>query len=652
MASRTQSGENKSKQLDRWIAEESVTTDDKITKEQLNLIYNNTNDMIFMIGVEGPGQYRSLSVNRRYLEATGVRAREFLNRPVSEVFSKSEYEYVRDHYNQAVSEGVPHRYETRASLASGTVYLETTLVPIFEGDRCTHLIGVSRDITERKLERKALQAEKDRAENYLNIAEAIIVGLDATGKITLLNKKGYQVLGYPQGTLTGEDWIQMCMNPDKQELLRHEILERARLGSMPERTVTYVYTREGERRLVRWSNSPVFDQHQKFAGILSSGEDITDRREAEKSMIASQRVLAAGEIAAAVAHDFNNALQGILGSLQLALLDDDMSDDSRAMLETASTLANDAAGRIQLLQRLNTATQLGDSEPVDINPLISDVVAQTQHLWRDDAQKQGRQIVINTQLGAGLKVSHGQPGELRSVLFNLVKNSIEAIEDSGEITIKTWHEDGSNFVSVTDSGKGMDDPVRQRIFQPFFSTKGFEAGRGLGLSASYAIARAHQGDIRVKQSSPGGGTTMELRLPVIDRLDYPDAAAEGESDRRSLHVLWVDDDPAVLRMAEGYLEALAQTGDTAESGEAALELLDNGDYDVVITDIGMPGMNGFELAHRVSELTSGTMPVLALTGWGQTISQAEQAQCEIHRVLPKPISIRELGKALAELPDH
>lgn len=626
-----------------------MTTDDKITKEQLSLIYNNTNDLIFMIGVEGPGQYRSLSVNRRYLEATDVRAADFLNKPVSEVFSPSEFDYVRGHYDQAVNDGVPHHYETKTTLKGSEVYLETTLVPIFEGKRCTHLIGVSRDITERKLERKALQAEKARAENYLNIAEAIIVGLDAKGKITLLNKKGYRVLGYPEGSLTGEDWISLCMNPNKQELLRKEILARSKVGKLPERTMTYVYTRTGERRLVRWSNSPVFDEQQNFAGILSSGEDITERREAEKSMIASQRVLAAGEVAAAVAHDFNNALQGILGSLQLALLDDALSTDSRSMLETASSLANDAAGRIQLLQRLNASTQATDLEPVDINSLATQVIAQTQHLWRDGAQKQGRQITIATQLNDDLQISLGQPGELRSVLFNLVKNSIEALPEGGEITIRSWFDKGANFVSVTDTGEGMDDATRQRIFQPFFSTKGFEAGRGLGLSASYAIVRAHQGDISVKQTFLGTGTTMELRLPVIESIDPPGAAAATTANARSLHILWVDDDPAVLRMAAGYLDALGQTGDTAESGETALELIADTDYDVVITDIGMPGMNGFEVAHRVSEITAGATPVLALTGWGQTISPAEQAQFDILQVLSKPISIRELGNVLATL---
>lgn len=195
----------------------------------------------------------------------------------------------------------------------------------------------------------------------------------------------------------------------------------------------------------------------------------------------------------------------------------------------------------------------------------------------------------------------------------------------------------------------MDDATRQRIFQPFFSTKGFEAGRGLGLSASYAIVRAHQGDISVKQTSLGAGTSMELRLPVIESIDPPGAAAAATADTRSLHILWVDDDPAVLRMAAGYLDALGQTGDTAESGEQALELIADTDYDVVITDIGMPGMNGFEVAHRVSEITAGTTPVLALTGWGQTISPAEQAQFDIHQVLSKPISIRELGNVLATL---
>ena len=122
-----------------------------------------------------------------------------------------------------------------------------------------------------------------------------------------------------------------------------------------------------------------------------------------------------------------------------------------------------------------------------------------------------------------------------------------------------------------------------------------------------------------------------------------------ESGPGKLHILWVDDDPEVRRMAQGYIDALGFTGDVAASGAETLELMAERPYDVVITDIGMPGMNGFEVARRISELTQGETPVLALTGWGETISPAEQTRFDICQVLSKPISIKDLGEALAHV---
>ncbi len=523
------------------------------------------------------------------------------------------------------------------------------LVPIHENGRCTHLIGVSRDVTERKLEGKALRAEKARAENYLNIAEAIIVGLDREGRVTLLNKKGYEVTGYTPGSLTGKSWIEACMNPARHDVLRRTFREAVMTGTMPPRMVTYLYTRDGERRLVRWSNSIVFDQDNEVAGVLASGEDVTERREAEKSMIASQRLLAAGEIAAAVAHDFNNALQGILGSLELALLDTDVGVGTRSLLETASGLANDAAERIRMLQRLDASAQAGNWEPVDINELVREVVVQTQPMWRDRAQKEGREISVEVELGEDVQRSLGQPAELRSVLFNLVKNSIEALPRGGEIRIATRFDSGANVVTVSDDGEGMDDVTRERVFRPFFSTKGFDAGRGLGLSASYAVARAHHGEVCIRHSAPGRGTTMELRLPVVESVAGPEATPDVAADPGPLRVLWVDDDDAVRQVAQGYLDSLGHLGQTVGSGEVALERLATEHFDVVVTDLGMPGMNGFELAQRVADMTYGRVPVLALTGWGETISRAEQQRFDIRRVLSKPISVQALQRALAEV---
>jgi PAS domain S-box-containing protein len=620
----------------------------ELTREQIRLIYDHTSDLVFLIGVMDGGGYRVESVNRAYLERTQLTPEEIVGLPIEKVLHPDQYAYVRARYDEAVASGNAYRYETRTRMRGQTIYLDTTLVPAYAEQRCTHLVGVSRDITENKRERQALAREKQRAENYLDIAEALIVALDRNCRITMLNRKGYRMLGYPLGSLTGRDWCELTIAPEKRAAFRRGF--NAFLDSSDaQRNVNYVRTRNGERRLISWANALIRDDDGAVTGILSSGEDITDRKHAEQALITSQRVLAADEVVSAVAHDFNNSLQGILGNIEMALAVG-ANGKFQDYLQTATKLADDAARRLRTLREPKIAHTDGEAERLALQDIVDDAIAQTRPLWKDEAQRHGRDLRIRSELPAAPLEVTGNRSDLRTVLYNVLKNAVEAIEDAGEILISGGADGGTAVITVRDTGIGMDRETSTRVFQPFFSTKGLEAGRGLGMSAAHGIVAAHGGTIAVQHTRPGAGTIIRLELPLAEA---PEAAAPQPAagvETGSHRVLWVDDDPDIRALAANYIRTLGHSGDVVDSGAAALAHLERNPYSVVITDVGMPGMSGLELARQIATRGAAAPPVVAITGWGDSINTEDAPPEGVHSVLAKPVRLQKVREILDALP--
>ena len=610
----------------------------ELTREQLSIIYDNTSDLIFMIGVEGVDDYRVISVNRTYLARAGVRPEQLVNQRLQDIFPVEEHRYLLEKYGQAVAGDTVH-YETKTSLGGQACYLDTMLVPVFEERSCRYIVGVSRDITETKLERKALAREKARAENYLDIARAVIVVTDLEQRIVTVNRRGHELLGYPEGSLVGRSFLEF-VDSERVGAIRDGLRDAIAAGRTPGETALWVRTAEDGRRLILWSASILYDEDGQPTGTLGSGEDITERHRAAKTMIASQRVMAAGEVVSAVAHDFNNALQGILGNVELALMDERVDGKLESFLQTARELANDAAQRIVQLQKLGNPDAAEASDVVDIHTLILEVIDQTRLLWRDEAERQGGHVVIDTHFASGESLVPGVETELQSLLYSVVKNAIEAVSGSGHIDISTTRHAETFEIVVRDDGVGMDESTSTRMFQPFYSTKGYEVGRGLGMSNAHTVARAHGGEVRLLESAPGKGTAIEIILPL-------QAADVGEVfTSTGPRVLWVDDDPAIRELASHFLETLGYEGDVVASGSEALTLVHERDYALAVTDIGMPDMSGFELASEIGVATDSRVPVVALTGWGETVTAADQEATGISRVLAKPIRMQDLKEIL------
>ncbi len=385
----------------------------------------------------------------------------------------------------------------------------------------------------------------------------------------------------------------------------------------------------------------------ELEGLIAIVRDITQQRAVEQKLQQSEKQRALGQLAGGIAHDFNNLLQAILGYTQLMKQgprDPEFFERSLKVVEAAALDGSETVRRIQTFARLRPEEQFIN---VDINQIVQDAVAITRPRWEEEKiARDRRPIDLRLQLGA-LQPVRGRPAALTELMTNLMLNALDAMPDGGTLTIATRAEGGETVViTVTDTGVGMPEAVRSRIFEPFFSTKG-EAGSGLGLSMADSIARRHGGQIDV-DSEPGRGTTFTLRFPVALESVAPGAPMGAPRPRRTGRILVVDDDPKVLSTLGEMLRSAGHTVSPAPDGAAGLRAYSPGRFDLVLTNLGMAGMNGWQFSERL-RATDRVVPMLLITGWGlREEDHARLAALGIRRCLYKPVQPAELDSAIQE----
>jgi CheY-like chemotaxis protein len=237
----------------------------------------------------------------------------------------------------------------------------------------------------------------------------------------------------------------------------------------------------------------------------------------------------------------------------------------------------------------------------------------------------------------------GQSAELREALTNLILNAVDALPRGGEIRVATREGAGRVEVSVADTGIGMPDSVRRRIFEPFFSTKG-PSGTGLGLAMVYGIVSRHAGEILV-DSAPGLGSTFTIRLPV-GRSASAAPTRTSEAGPASVRVLIIDDEPLVRDTLGEILRQQHHDVVAADDGISGLARFREGTFDVVMTDLAMPGMSGWQVARAVKE-TRPQVQVVLVTGWGVEVKADELQSHGVDRVMTKPFRFEEVQEVVA-----
>jgi signal transduction histidine kinase/ActR/RegA family two-component response regulator len=356
-----------------------------------------------------------------------------------------------------------------------------------------------------------------------------------------------------------------------------------------------------------------------------------------------EKLRALGELASGVAHEFNNLLAIILGHTELLKSPavPHFTRSRRAIMQAAQ----DGARTVRRIQEFVRAQPEQHSTPVDLVELADDVLQLTRPRWRDGMQGRGTTIIVRQELHSVPRIL-GDAAELREVVTNLILNAVDAMPKGGTLTLATGADDGDVWLEVRDTGVGIAPEICERIFEPFYTTKA-QRGTGLGLAVSRSIALRHGGALGV-ESTPGAGACFRLTLPAPATIPEPvgPAALHPAAPLTPLRVLLIDDDRGVR---DTMVQLLAIDGHhvaCARDGAEALRIFSPGAYDIVCSDLGMPGMSGWEVIVRLRERDA--QPVMALlTGWGAQIDQSEAQARGVDFIVPKPIDMAVLRAALA-----
>jgi signal transduction histidine kinase len=368
---------------------------------------------------------------------------------------------------------------------------------------------------------------------------------------------------------------------------------------------------------------------------------LEELRRTQEQLVRMEKLRALGEMASGVAHDFNNVLSVILGRVQL--LQRKLEDPTcRRWLAIVEQAALDGAQTVRQIQEFTRVRRDQPTQTVEVNQAIRDAVEMTRARWQDESQSRGVPIRLTLDLTVVPTVD-GQPSELREVLTNLILNAVDALPRGGDIRIATRERAGRVEVIVADTGVGMSDSVRRRIFEPFFSTKG-PRGTGLGLAMVYGIVSRHGGEILV-DTAEGAGATFTIRLPVGRSAPKP-AARMPVTGTEAVRVLVIDDEPFVRDTLGEILRQQHHQVVVADDGASGLARFRETPFDLVMTDLAMPGMSGWQVAKAVKAVRP-QVPVVLVTGFGVEVQPDEMQTHGVDRVMTKPFRFEDVQEVVA-----
>jgi two-component system cell cycle sensor histidine kinase/response regulator CckA len=524
--------------------------------------------------------------------------------------------------------------------------------------------ALEKEVTERTLAQEALRQERDRAQRYLDTAQVMLVAVDTTGHVTLVNRYAAAILGWTSAELLGRDFIATCLPACIRNQWKDTLLDLMMQGDLPSGE-NPVLTRTGEERIVEWRNTVLRDEHDVPVGTFSSGTDVTDARRAvealrvaETQMRQAQKMEAIGQLAGGVAHDFNNLLTAILGYCELVLIDLEPSDPHRADLEEIQKAGTRAAGLTRQLLMFSRK-QLIAPVVLDLNSVVTDMRVLLTRLIEAD-------VPMVLHLAPVLAPITADRGHVEQIVMNLAVNARDAMPAGGTLTISTTAivlEPGSetarlavgagaySVLTVSDTGTGIAPEVLTRLFEPFFTTKAPGEGTGLGLATVHGIVLGIGGCVDVR-TALGRGSSFDVYFPVTEAALTAVPPLAARSRKGAETVLVVDDADGFLELARRLLERHGYTVLVAAGADEALRQFEaHPCIDVLLTDVVMPGDSGIEL----SRVLCGQRPelkVVYMSGYpAETIARHGILNPGI-ALLQKPFTSEMLARKIREALDR
>jgi len=503
------------------------------------------------------------------------------------------------------------------------------------------------------------RALKDSEERYRLLVEKILDGIFIAqdDHVRFPNPSMTALVGYTARELDAVPLADLIRPEDRERVLGRyrRILDGENLRG----TLAFGALRKGggefraEVRAVpiTWEDRPA---------VLCLMRDVTRQMQLESQLQYAKKMEAVGTLAGGIAHDFNNHLQGISGYIQLLMMRGDRDRTEQDwLLQIERSVRRAAALTKQLL--IFSRREESRLEPLDLN----EVVRQAQKTL---ARTIPESIEAELRLAPDLRSIDGDAVQLEHVLFNLGINAKDAMPEGGKITIATRNirldeafcrnhaglKPGAYVeLSFTDTGHGMDPDTQERIFEPFYTTKGAGSGIGLGLAIVYGIVQSHHGAI-LCESGPAAGTTFRIYLPVQERQGaVPGREARKKADFRGAEtILIVDDEADILDIGQNTLEQFGYTVLMARSGEEAVETYARRgrEIDLVILDLGMPGMGGEKCLRELLRMNP-SVKVLIASGYAATQTVQGILEAGATGFMAKPYRLEDMLRKVREVLD-
>ena len=503
--------------------------------------------------------------------------------------------------------------------------------------RADRLLRIVADRVAVALEHARLEGEaRELADVVRRIGEGVVVA-DTDNRVTFANAAFADMVGAAPDALRGRRWTEFLAGAQDTEALT----ERMRQPSF--RGEVLLITKSGEPRPVLVSLATVAREGGR-AERIGVFRDISREHELRFRVIREQKFRTLGSLAAGVAHNINNRLTPVLGWTEMLLerLAAGETLDHGELVHALTVInqgASDSVGTVRRLQEYARPGRVKGPEAVQLRDVLEHLLALTRPQWDNEAARRGIRYEIDLKIEPAPAIL-AVASEIREAILNILENALAAMSLGGRLTLHVRGVDSLAILSISDTGKGMSDEVKRLAFEPFFTTRAGEGGSGLGLALAQEIVQRYGGTISL-QSQEGVGTTFTLSFPAITA--EPSGASVFLPSIEPLRVLAVEDEPEVLDLVRAMLTYAGHSVITAASGREALDLFQRENIDVVVSDLGMPGMTGLVLAEELKRQRA--VPVILLTGWADELDPTQTPSIDV--VVAKPLTRDRLLAALA-----
>jgi PAS domain S-box-containing protein len=668
--------------LNKWLLEvralygrlaRTLVSGGKTTEQQSQRIFETSHDLIVV--TDGYGLITQISPS--CFRTLGYRPQEVVGRNGTEIVFADDLEQIRKEMRAVRGGNVTRNFRCRHVHKDGhPVSLVWTGV-WSEPDRRHYFIG--RDMTEIEAKEEELRRSRELAlaaderadaarrssQETSEILRAVvdtsyqaIIAVSPTGTVLLWNKAAERMFGYSPEEVVGKPYPRRASSEEdeaEQRTLFAEVMAGKTHGDL---NFTRLH-RDGTERHLHGAAAPFYDASGALAGAAYVLEDVTRRVTTEEMLRQSQKMEAVGQLTGGVAHDFNNILMVINANVEELLEDAELSPTQREQLDAIAASGDRAA---ELTRRLLAFSRKQHLMPQTTD--LTDLVAGTDKLLR---RTLGEQIEVEAIFADDLWLTHVDRSQVEAALVNLCVNARDAMPNGGRLLIETKNVEldreyaSTNpdvvpgdyvMLAVSDTGAGIPRSLLDKVFEPFFTTKGVGKGTGLGLSMVYGFIKQSNGHIKI-YSEVDRGTTIRMFLPRrLEPAKEAPCAMASDAIRGNERILIVEDDDQVRASVVRQVRSLGYTVTEAAGGEAALKRFDDGEaFDLMLTDIVMPGVGGLQLA-KAAAGRSPAMKVVFMSGYSENAVILHGRLNPGAILLSKPFRKADLAKRIRETLDE